>query len=126
MGYYSNLATKFDPYERDHSYTSPETALLLRLDELQNRREILVCKRRIYEDRVYLSADAIDHMLPGDLHSVADVDTAIQMVIQRLARDYDIHIGEDVDDTPGIDEVTHAQISIMDLFMLHRYMASAA
>ena len=37
MGYFSNLAAEYVPYDHDHSYTPPEKQLLWRLEDLEER-----------------------------------------------------------------------------------------
>ena len=121
MGYFSNLAARYAPYDHDHSDTLPEKQLLWRLEELEDRLHELTAQRTGKRDEgEYFSEDDLRYVLPEHFWSASNVRKAIDLAICDLKERY----GIDTDDQPAqtqpeFDEVTGMQITFFDLQTLH-------
>ena len=116
MGYFSNLAAEYVPYEQDHSYTPPDKQLLMRLEELEERYKELTGKRKAYEYRASFSDNDLRYILPEHFKSATDVASAIELAIYDLVVRHGIYVREAPITTPAaVDEITGLQISIADI-----------
>lgn len=120
MGYFSNLAAKYVPYDHDHSDTPPEKQLLWRLEDLQERLYELTTQRTGKRDEgVCFSESNLRYVLPGQFLSVADVQKAIELAVNDLAELYGIYVrGKLVEEVPEMDEITGMQISFLDVLSM--------
>lgn len=120
MGYFSNLAAEYVPYEHDHSYTPPEKQLLWRLEDLEERLHELTTQRTGRRDEgVCFSESDLRYVLPGQFLSVSDVRKAIELAVNDLAERYGIYVrGKPVEEAPEMDEITGMQISFLDVLSM--------
>ena len=120
MGYFSNLAAEYVPYEYDHSYPSPEEQLLWRLEDLEERLHELTTQRTGKRDEgVCFSESDLRCVLPGQFLSVSDVRKAIELAVDDLADRYGIYVrGKPVEEVPEMDEITGMQISFLDVLSM--------
>ena len=120
MGYFSNLAAQYVPYDHDHSYTPPEMQLLWRLEDLEERLHELTTQRTGRRDEgVCFSESNLRYVLPGQFLSVSDVQKAIEIAVNDLAERYDIYVrGKPVEEVPEMDEITGMQISFLDVLSM--------
>ena len=117
MGYFSNLAAEYVPYDHDHSYTPPEKQLLWRLEELEDRyHELLTQKTGNRDEGVCFSEDSLRYVLPEHFLSASDVRKAIDLAISDLKERYGIQVREETAQVdPVVDEITGMQISFLDI-----------
>ena len=116
MGYFSNMAIKYEVYEQDHSITSAEQQLLWRLEDLQERLCDLADLR---DEGVCFSESELRYVLPKDFSSASDVRNAIELTINDLAERHGIYVnGQSAEELPEMDEITGMQISFLDLISL--------
>ena len=120
MGYFSNLAAQYVPYDHDHSYTPPEKQLLWRLEDLEERLHELTTQRTGKRDEgVCFSESNLRYVLPGQFLSVSDVQKAIELAVDDLADRYGIYVrGKPVEEVPEMDEITGMQISFLDVLSM--------
>lgn len=120
MGYFSNLAAEYAPYDHDHSYTPPEKQLLWRLEELEDRLHELTTQRTGKRDEgVCFSESDLRYVLPEHFLSASDVRKAIDLAISDLKERYGICVGDAPEqEEPVMDEITDMQISFLDVFAL--------
>ena len=120
MGYFSNLAAQYVPYDHDHSYTPPEKQLLWRLEDLEERLHELTMQRTGKRDEgVCFSESDLRYVLPRQFLSVADVRKAIELAVNDLAERYGIYVrGKPVEEVPEMDEITRMQISFLDVLSM--------
>ena len=120
MGYFSNLAAQYVPYDHDHSYTPPEKQLLWRLEDLEERLHELTTQRTGRRDEgVCFSESDLRYVLPGQFLSVSDVRKAIDLAVNDLAERYGIYVrGKPVEEAPEMDEITGMQISFLDVLSM--------
>jgi hypothetical protein len=120
MGYFSNLAAEYVPYEYDQSYPSPEEQLLWRLEDLEERLHELTTQRTGRRDEgACLSESDLRYVLPGQFLSVSDVRKAIDLTVNDLAERYGICVrGKPVEEVPEMDEITGMQISFLDVLSM--------
>lgn len=120
MGYFSNLAAEYVPYDHDHSYTPPEKQLLWRLEELEDRLHELTTQRTGKRDEgVCFSESDLRYVLPEHFLSASDVRKAIDLAIRDLKERYGICVGDAPEqEAPVMDEITDMQISFLDVFAL--------
>lgn len=120
VGYFSNLATEFDPCDRDHSYIPPDKQLLWRLEDLEERLcELNSPENKIHDESVHFSEDELRYVLPEHFLSVNDVRKAIEFTIDDLTEQYGIHIREKpVEEVLEMDEITGLQISFLDILSI--------
>ena len=120
MGYFSNLAAEYVPYDHDHSYTPPEKQLLRRLEDLENRLHELTTQRTGRRDEgEYFSEDNLRYVLPEHFLCASNVCKAIQLAISDLKDRYGIYIGDQpAQEQPEVDEITGMQISFLDILPL--------
>ena len=117
MGYFSNLAATYVPYDHDHSYTPPEKQLLWRLDELEDRLHELTTQNVGERDGgVCFCEDSLRYVLPKHFLSASDVRKAIDLAIRDLSDRYGIQVREETaQEDPAVDEITGMQISFLDI-----------
>ena len=130
MGYFSNLAAQYVPYDHDHSYTPPEKQLLWRLEDLEERLHELTTQRTGKRDEgVCFSESNLRYVLPGQFLSVSDVQKAIELAVNDLAERYGIYVrGKPVEEVLEKDEITGMQISFLDVLSvktLHKQSMAA-
>ena len=120
MGYFSNLAAQYVPYDHDHSYTPPEKQLLWRLEDLEERLHELTNQRIGKRDEgVCFSESDLRYVLPGQFLSVSDVRKAIELAVNDLAERYGIYVrGKPMEEVPEMDEITGMQISFLDVLSM--------
>lgn len=120
MGYFSNLAAQYVPYDHDHSYTPPEKQLLWRLEDLEERLHELTTQRTGKRDEgVCFSESNLRYVLPGQFLSVSDVQKAIELAVNDLAERYGIYVrGKPMEEVPEMDEITGMQISFLDVLSM--------
>ena len=121
MGYYSNLAAKYVPYDNDHSYTPSDRQLLWRLEELEDRLyELTHQKTGKRDEGEYFSEDNLRYVLPAHFLSVPNVLRAIDLAIDDLRDRYGIYVREEecAEDEPIVDEITGMQISFIDILSM--------
>ena len=120
MGYFSNLATEYVPYDHDHSYTPPEKQLKWRLEELEDRLHELTTQRTGRRDEgVCFCESDLRYVLPEHFVSASDVRKAIDLAISDLKDRYGIYIGDQpAQEQPEVDEITGMQISFLDILSL--------
>ena len=120
MGYFSNLAAQYVPYDHDHSYTPPEKQLLWRLEDLEERLHELTTQRTGKRDEgVCFSESNLRYVLPGQFLSVSDVRKAIELAVNDLAERYGIYVrGKPVEEVPEMDDITGMQISFLDVLSM--------
>ncbi len=120
MGYFSNLAAQYVPYDHDHSYTPPEMQLLWRLEDLEERLHELTTQRTGRRDEgACFSESNLRYVLPGQFLSVSDVQKAIELAVSDLAERYGIYVrGKPVEEEPEMDEITGMQISFLDVLSM--------
>ena len=119
MGYYSNHAAEYVPYD-DHSYTPPEMQLLWRLEELEDRlHELTTQKTGNRDEGVCFSEENLRYVLPEHFLSAANVRKAIDLAISDLRERYGINVlEEEQEEETVVDEVTDMQITFLDLLSL--------
>lgn len=123
MGYFSNLAIDYIPYDHDCSYIPPEKQLLMRLEELEDRLEELTGKRNVYEYSASSSDNDLRYILPEHFKSATDVEAAIVLAINDLKDRYGIHIREEIEaedsaveeEVCAVDEISDMQIFFPDI-----------
>ena len=120
MGYFSNLAAQYVPYNHDHSYTPPEKQLLWRLEELEDRLHQLTIQQTGKRDEgVCFSESDLRYVLPEHFLSASDVRKAIELAVDDLADRYGIYVrGQPVEEVPEMDEITGMQISFLDVLSM--------
>ena len=120
MGYFSNLAAEYVPYEYDHSYTPLEKQLFWRLEELEDRlHELTTQKTGNRDEGVCFSEDNLRYVLPEHFLSVSDVRKAIELAVNDLAERHGIYVrGKPVEEVPEMDEITGMQISFLDVLSM--------
>ena len=120
MGYFSNLAAQYVPYDHDHSYTPPGKQLLWRLEDLEERLHELTTQRTGKRDEgVCFSESNLRYVLPGQFLSVSDVQKAIELAVNDLAERYGIYVrGKPMEEVPEMDEITGMQISFLDVLSM--------
>ena len=127
MGYFSNLAMEYVPYDHDYSYAKPEQQLLWRLEDLENRREELAGKRRVHEYSACFSDEDLRYILPEHLKSAAEVASAIELAVNDLAEKYGIYVREKpAEELPVVDEITDMQVSFLDVLAVQARTSSVA
>ena len=117
MGYFSNLAAQYVPYDHDHSYTPPEMQLLWRLEDLEERLHELTTQRTGRRDEgEYFSEDNLRYVLPEHFLSASDVRKAIDLAVSDLKDRYGIQVREETtQEDLTVDEITGMQISFLDI-----------
>ena len=120
MGYFSNLAAQYVPYDHDHSYTPPEKQLLWRLEDLEERLHELTTQRTGRRDEgVCFSESDLRYVLPGQFLSMSDVRKAVELAVNDLAERYGIYVrGKPVEEVAEMDEITGIQISFLDVLSM--------
>ena len=120
MGYFSNLAVQYVPYDHDHSYTPPEKQLLWRLEDLENRLHELTTQRTGRRDEgEYFSEDNLRYVLPEHFLSASNVRKAIDLAISDLRDRYGIYVGDQpAQEQPEVDEITGMQFTFFDILAL--------
>ena len=125
MGYFSNFAVEYVPYEFDHSYTPPDKQLLLRLEELEDRLDELTHQKTGKRDEgEYFSEDNLRYVLPEHFLSASNVRRAIDLAITDLRDRYGIYVGDQpVQEEPEVDEITGMQVTFFDILALQAQAA---
>lgn len=120
MGYFSDLAAQYVPYDYDHSDTPPEKQLLWRLEDLEERLHELTTQRTgRCEEGVCFPETDLRYVLPGQFLSVSDVGKAIELVVNDLAERYGIDVRDKpVEEVPEMDEIAGMQISFLDVLSM--------
>lgn len=120
MGYFSDLAAQYVPYDYDHSDTPPEKQLLWRLEDLENRLHELTTQRTGRRDEgEYFSEDNLRYVLPEHFLSASNVCKAIDLAISDLKDRYGIYIGDQpAQEQPEVDEITGMQVTFFDILAL--------
>lgn len=120
MGYFSNLAAQYVPYNHDHSYTPPEKQLLWRLEDLEDRLHQLTIQQTGKRDEgVCFSESDLRYVLPEHFLSASDVRKAIELAVDDLADRYGVYVrGKPVEEVPEMDEITGMQISFLDVLSM--------
>ena len=120
MGYFSNLAAQYAPYDYDHSYTPPDTQLLWRLENLENRLYALTHQTTGERDEgEYFSEDDLRYVLPEHFLSASNVCKAIDLAISDLKERYGIYVGDQpAQEQPEVDELTGMQVTFFDILAL--------
>ena len=120
MGYFSNFAVEYVPYECDHSYTPPDRQLLWRLEELEDRLHQLSTQKIGKRDEgVCFSESDLRYVLPEHFLSVSDVRKAIDLAVNDLAEQYGIYVRDKAaEEVPEKDEITGMQISFLDVLSM--------
>jgi len=121
MGYFSNLAAEYIPYDNDHSYTPPDRQLLWRLEELEERlHELTTQKTGNRDEGVCFSEENLRYVLPEHFLSASDVRKAIDLAIDDLRDRYSICVREEECEEVEtiVDEITGMQISFLDMLSL--------
>ena len=93
MGYFSQLSASMS-YDDDLSYPSPESQLLMRLDDLKLRLVELSHQSQAFNNPYILTDDDLRYVLPEHLYSVRHVEKAIELAEFDLKNDYGITSGE--------------------------------
>lgn len=126
MGYFSNLAAEYIPYDNDHSYTPPDRQLLWRLEELEERlHELTTQKTGNRDEGVCFSEENLRYVLPEHFLSASDVRKAIDLAIDDLRDRYGICVREEdcEEEELVVDEVTDMQITFLDILSLQSQSA---
>ena len=126
MGYFSNLAAEYVPYDNDHSYTPPDRQLLWRLEELEERlHELTTQKTGNKDEGVCFSEENLRYVLPEHFLSASDVRKAIDLAMDDLRDQYGIYVREEdcEEEEPVVDEVTDMQITFLDILSLQSQSA---
>ena len=89
MGYFSQLSASMS-YDDDLSYPSPESQLLMRLEDLKLRLEELSHQRQAFCNSYILTDDDLRYVLPEHLYSVRHVSKAIELAEFDLRNGYGI------------------------------------
>ena len=120
MGYFSNLAAQYVPYNHDHSYTPPEMQLSWRLEDLEERLHELTTQRTGRRDEgACLSESDLRYVLPEHFLSASNVCKAIQLAISDLRDRYGIYVGDQpAQEEPEVDEITGMQVTFFDILAL--------
>ena len=121
MGYFSNLAAEYVPYDNDHSYTPPDRQLLWRLEELEDRlHELTTQKTGKRDEGEYFSEDNLRYVLPEHFLSASNVQKAIDLAIDDLRDRYGIYVREEdcEEEEPVVDEITGMRISFIDILSM--------
>ena len=120
MGYFSNLAAQYVPYNHDHSYTPPEKQLLWRLEDLEDRLHQLTIQQTGKRDEgVCFSESELRYVLPEHFLSASNVCKAIQLAISDLRDRYGIYVGDQpAQEQPEVDEITGMQVTFFDILAL--------
>ncbi len=93
MGYFSQLSASMS-YDDDLTYPSPESQLLMRLDDLKLRLEELSHQSQEFCNPYTLTEDDLRYVLPEHLYSVRHVAKAIELAKFDLRNDYGIESEE--------------------------------
>ena len=125
MGYFSNLAAEYVPYEHDHSYNPPDKQLLWRLEELEDRLHQLSTQKTGKRDEgVCFSESNLRYVLPEHFLSASNVRRAIDLAITDLRDRYGIYVGDQpVQEEPEVDEITGMQVTFFDILALQAQAA---
>lgn len=117
MGYFSNLAMGYTRDERDHSYTPAEQQLLWRLEELQDRYdELLTRKRGMVGEGAYIAESDLRYVLPEHIASPSDVQRAIELTVRDLQERYGLSPEGVCVEEESADNTAWMQISFLDVF----------
>lgn len=99
MGYFSDLAVDFSPCDvEEYNCVSPETKLITRLKDLENRlSELLMAATPVLSYDFY-SDDDLRFVLPEDFGDIHGVKRAVEAVKDDLSRKYGVNVS-DIGDT---------------------------
>ena len=102
MGYFSNLAIEFDERRECGSYPSPVGQLLWRLEDLQNRLELLKEAGAPYRGKdvgLGLTENDIRYAIPEYFECITDVERAIGVAKSDLYAKYGVGALDDARST---------------------------
>ena len=102
MGYFSDLAVDFSSCDvEEYNCVSPETKLITRLKDLENRlSELLMAATPVLSYDFY-SDDDLRFVLPEHFGNIRSVKRAIETVKYDLSRKYGVNVSETGDTDIG-------------------------
>ena len=111
MGYFSELASTGWAEDYDKSYCDHKMQLLWRYEDLQDRLEELQEKRAAYSGGIRYTEADLRYSPVESFKTISDVLAAMELAADTLAERYNIHLRQQVEEEPIVDELTENQLS---------------